>query len=374
MAKRKNYSPVRGGSRNSNGGWKLLSVVQLLVSVALAIVIVCAVGSEGFTKKDVKTWFKKEEQPLPDKDKDGAEVALLMSEITAYSLDDTAITNAVSEDNKGNAYVTYAENTASCVISVKVLDELGRSPEDLQDVTWSLSDGNAGLTMSAVGTQATFYASDNGFNKQITATCTSNLNESVSKTFTFDCAYKQYTVGAFNGVQNLQCNYDDAGNQWFVVPASDRHANLFLKTLTPNTDSGTVQDEFINAEVRIKLTDNLKQKLLLTGLFNEAEFNYYYQPFDNNTYYWNDYSFQGATKTYMEMRYNLTGKTGDGQWTNVFNDTILNNTSTGYNDCDLEVELTGKYKYGGTRVFRYRIDYVTSASDMETDSNGNIIL
>ena len=219
MAKRKNYSPVRGGSRNSNGGWKLLSVVQLLVSVALAIVIVCAVGSEGFTKKDVKTWFKKEEQPLPDKDKDGAEVALLMSEITAYSLDDTAITNAVSEDNKGNAYVTYAENTASCVISVKVLDELGRSPEDLQDVTWSLSDGNAGLTMSAVGTQATFYASDNGFNKQITATCTSNLNESVSKTFTFDCAYKQYTVGAFNGVQNLQCNYDDAGNQWFVVPA-----------------------------------------------------------------------------------------------------------------------------------------------------------
>ena len=374
MAKRKNYSPVRGGSRNSNGGWKLLSVVQLLVSVALAIVIVCAVGSEGFTKKDVKTWFKKEEQPLPDKDKDGAEVALLMSEITAYSLDDTAITNAVSEDNKGNAYVTYAENTASCVISVKVLDELGRSPEDLQDVTWSLSDGNAGLTMSAVGTQATFYASDNGFNKQITATCTSNLNESVSKTFTFDCAYKQYTVGAFNGVHNLQCNYDDAGNQWFVVPASDRHANLFLKTLTPNTDSGTVQDEFMNAEVRITLTDNLKQKLIATGLFNEAEFNYYYQPFDNNTYYWNDYSFQGATKTYMEMRYNLTGKTGDGQWTNVFNDTILNNTSTGYNDCDLEVELTVKYKYGGTRVFRYRIDYVTSASDMETDSNGNIIL
>ncbi len=368
--KNTNYRPTR----KSNGGWKLLSVVQLLISLALAVVIVCAVGSEGFTKKDVKTWFKKEEQPLPDTDKDGAEVALLMSEITAYSLDDTAITNAVSEDNKGNAYVTYAENTASCVISVKVVDELGRSPEDLQDVTWRLSDENAGLTMSAVGTQATFYASDNGFNKQITATCTSNLNESVSKTFTFDCAYKQYTVGAFNGVQNLQCNYDDAGNQWFVVPASDRHANLFLRTLTPNTDSGTVQDEFMNAEVRITLTDKLKEKLLTTGLFNEAEFNYYYQPFDNNTYYWNDYSFQGATKTYMEMRYNLTGKTGDGQWTNVFSDTILNNTSTGYNDCDLEVELTVKYKYGGTRVFRYRIDYVTSASDMESDSNGNIIL
>ena len=65
----------------------------------------------------------------------------------------------------------------------------------------------------------------------------------------------------------------------------------------------------IKKSLKLKIINmNLKQKLIATGLFNEAEFNYYYQPFDNNTYYWNDYSFQGATKTYMEMRYNLTGE------------------------------------------------------------------
>lgn len=361
---------------SKNGLRGLIALIMVAV-IGFGLFIGWGIGSKWGEIKNIKDYFNGWGQNKPDdggEDKDGAVVTALMSEITAYSLDDTAITNAVSEDNKGNAYVTYAENTASCVISVKVVDELGRSPEDLQDVTWRLSDENAGLTMSAVGTQATFYASDNGFNKQITATCTSNLNESVSKTFTFDCAYKLYTVGAFNGVQNLQCNYDDAGNQWYVVPASDRHANLFLKTLKPNTDSGTVSDEFINAEVRITLTDNLKQKLLATGLFNEAEFAYYYQPFDKNTYYWNDGSFQGATKTFMEMRYNLTGKTCDGQWTNVFSNTILNNTSTGYGDCDLEIELTVNFKYGGKKIYRYRVDYVTSASDMESDSNGNIIL
>ena len=177
---------------SKNGLRGLIALIMVAV-IGFGLFIGWGIGSKWGEIKNIKDYFNGWGQNKPDdggEDKDGSGVTALMSEITAYSLDDTAINNAVSEDNKGNAYVTYAENTASCVISVKVVDELGRSPEDLQDVTWRLSDENAGLTMSAVGTQATFYASDNGFNKQITATCTSNLNESVSKTFTFDCAYK----------------------------------------------------------------------------------------------------------------------------------------------------------------------------------------
>ncbi len=325
---------------------------------------------------------------------DGTEEDYSVSGIKASCVSDDDVT---AQAVRNGVAVTYAntENASSCTINVTVLTSSGTSPTVIQRVTWSLSDANAGLTMTVDGTSATFTCGENGFTRQVTATCTSVLNKDVSKTFTFDCAYRYYDYVAFkvndsDTFKNITVTtYDNDPSMYrlYRVP-SNLEFNYWLSKFVADKTSGTVRNELQSAKFTVTPTERLANSFIAAGVCSEVK-SYFWMSNSSGQGTGAIYNHTGTDgiseingganvnwKTDSSFRMSITGNSGDGQWTSKFYECIENNSadSGAYSDGDFVVEITTNWKYGGEKKYRYYVDFYSLASDMTSDSDDNIIL
>ena len=259
---------------------KKIFYTLLCIILAAAIVITCGVGSSWFTNGDIKTWFNswgtgnEADNPNPDADNKpddggthtagGAYTDVKETENNGIRLMSARIAPEEYED-----YGISPQTEDAYMITAVVKDETGASPEYLQAVTYSVgwtSETSEKLEefieYEQSGMTLTFRIKG-AFNTQITLTCTSEVDTSVSGRATVD--YRKRLVGynvGFPANTEIINSWNNGSATLTMPDVSSSLGTYDAKNLTfmgsPIYGRGTVDASVGRVVMTVKATDEFK--------------------------------------------------------------------------------------------------------------------